>query len=234
MKCIWSIETEYEALRAGENRYVLDDGEIAWIPFSGMRETDKIVFQYLPIEKRTGARIETLPPKTGVFETSQPVFYDQKTYRFGSKIVRSETIGGQIIECREAGELVWKFRHRAYLYTDIIEKNGCIIFGTDGMGSRLYCVDLQTGHTVSETKTHFSGFYDHHGFEWYNGKLVVYGKGTLALLDPFTGEFADEWKIPTRYPYRSFLRVINDYAYCCVLTKTNRATVFCVALSRAV
>ena len=162
------------------------------------------------------------------------VFYDRKEYTFGNKVLRAKRFinkESHVIECICEGKTLWEMRHWAYLCTEIIEKNGCVIFGTDGMGGRLYCVSLETGQVLSETKTHFSGFYDFRGFNWHNGNIVVYGKGTLCVINPFTGEVVDEHKIPSQFLYRSFLKVLNGKAYACVTTNSNAATLFCFKLS---
>ena len=186
---------------------------------------------YIELDKSNGVVASDVPQKMKIFDLPEQQRYDNRQFVFDNKIIKSKSVGGKIIECLENGKNIWQFKHWAYLYTDIIEKNGCIIFGTDGMGSRLYCLDIQTGKILSETKTHFSGFYNYKGFNWHKENIVAYGKNSIIVINPFSGEILDEHKIPSKYPYRSFLQVINGYAYCCVLTNDNRPTIFCFALN---
>lgn len=231
MEMLWTIETKYETFNAREYNEISVDGDIVYLPYSGEKEGDTRRINYIAVDKSTGRRIESIPIKVEAVVPPEVISYGQKKYVFGDKEIRVTGAMARI-ECYQNDKLRWKFNAWAYLYTDIIEKNGCIVFGTDGMGGRLYCLDIETGRAVSETKTHFSGFYDFREFNWHKGNIVVYGKGTLVVVDPFTGEIVDEHKIPAKkYPYRSFLKVINGYAYCCVTTDDNRHSVICFALN---
>lgn len=55
-----------------------------------------------------------------------------------------------IMECRseKSGELVWKLRLTAYLYTEIEEQDGILYFGTAGKGGRFYAVSLEEGNVL--------------------------------------------------------------------------------------
>ncbi|MDE7336861.1 MAG: hypothetical protein K2N32_01970 [Clostridia bacterium] len=232
MKLLWKCEPSRSLLIGSTYNSlnkIIDCNDYIYVPSEATVVNNKAQISYVKIDKLNGSSYAT--EKIEVFDLPpHKLYYDAKDYILGNKIIKSKAMGGRTIECFENGTEIWKFKHWAYLYTDIIEKDGCIIFGTDGMGSRLYCLDIQTGKVLSETKTHFSAFYDYNGFNWHNGNLVVYGKGSLLILNPFTGEVIDEHKIPTKYLYRSFLQVINNYAYCCVRTNNNQPTVLCFAI----
>ena len=230
MKLLWTLDTEFSHFNCDGHNFIIDDGDSVFIPYSGTKDSKKIKIEYIQIDKNTYKPVSDASRRVETFDVVPHIFYEDKNYVFGNRIIKSKENSGRIIECLEDGKVIWQFKHWAYLYTDILEKNGCAIFGTDGMGGRLYCLDVNTGKIISETKTHFSGLYEYNGFNWHNGNLVLYGKGTLAVLNPFSGEIIDEYKIPSKYLYRSFLQVIDGYAYCCVLTDHNQSTVFCFEL----
>lgn len=233
MEFLWSKTTEYSAGDFGAHDALFVNGNTVYVPFRSVTENFQREIEFSALNAYTGAPMANTPPRKKIvaLPTSR-VSYEQKEYPFEpfDMTVRSKSVGGHIIEAYRNRRPLWRFKHWAYLYTDMIEKNGCLIFGTDGMGSRLYCVDILTGALVSETKTHYTGFYDFRAFNWHEDSLVVYGKNALTVLDPFTGKTVDEHKIPARYPYRSLLQVINGLAYCRVLTDDNTPTWLCFKL----
>lgn len=227
MKLLWTLDTQYDAFNTSNFNHIIDDGDTVFIPYSGIIQDGKIQINFVKVDKQSG-KIDYAPQRQETYSLFPSISYSKKNYVFADKIIKYKS--EHYIECIENGKALWQFKHWAYLYTDIIEKNNCVIFGADGMGGRLYCLDIDTGKLLSETKTHFSCFYDYVGFNWYGDNLVLYGKGTLTVLNPFTGEIIDEHKIPSIYPYRSFLKVIDGYAYCCVQTDSNDASVLCFEL----
>ena len=228
MKLLWTVDTQYDSFCCEKYNHIIDSDGVVLIPFCGTERDKKITIEYIQIDKKTGRRIDCIPQRIETFDLIHDTLNSEKTYNIGNKIIKS--ISEHYIECLENQKSIWKFKHWAYLYTEIIEKNNCVIFGTDGMGSRLYCLDTETGKLMSETKTHYSGFYDYNGFNWFGDNMVVYGKDTLIVLNPFTGDIVDEHKIPSKYLYRSFLQVIDNYAYACVLTNSNQPTIMCFQL----
>ena len=215
-----------------ENEYgtIVDYGDAVLLPYSSDKKDNSVTVKYITVDKTTGQRIKNTPFKTENVPVPASVCYD-KRWIFGDKEIRCNT-NERFIKCWSNDNILWKFTTWAWLYTEIIEKNGCIIFGTDGMGGRLYCLELETGKLISETKTQHSAFYDFRGFNWYNDNVVVYAKGVLAVVNPFTGEVVDNHKIPTKYPYRGLLKVLNGYAYCYVMTDNNHYSVICFVLDK--
>lgn len=49
---------------------------------------------------------------------------------------------------RNSGEILWRTKIGAYLYTEIKAENGVLYFGTDGNGGRFWTVNLSDGRTV--------------------------------------------------------------------------------------
>lgn len=236
MKLLWTIDLGYMPFALCKSGYYefgkfVDNGNTVLLPCSSHEKGNSIIIQYITVDKTTGQRVESIPIKT----ESAPVLKRnisnlEKWWDFGDKDVRCLTYG-RFIEGWRNDKKLWKFTTWAWLSTEVIEKNSCIIFGTDGMGGRLYCLELETGKVISEIKTQHSAFYDFYGFNWHNGNLVVYAKDAVAVVNPFTGEIVDAHKIPSKkYPYRSFLKVVNGYAYCCVTTDRNEYSVMCFDL----
>lgn len=111
------------------------------------------------------------------------VYNDSKTYTFGDYAVRMAS--QFIMECRSqtSGEVIWKLKLSAYLYTEIDERNGILYFGTAGNGGRFYGVSLVDGSIVFNYNTGGTV-----RFAWYKGNpLLTNRKGRPVLLNPEDG-----------------------------------------------
>ncbi|MDR2920339.1 MAG: hypothetical protein LBV72_13375 [Tannerella sp.] len=111
------------------------------------------------------------------------IYNDSKTYTFGDYAVRMAS--QFIMECRShtSGEIVWKLKLSAYLYTEIDERNGILYFGTAGNGGRFYGVSLADGSIVFNYNTGGTV-----RFVWYkNNPLLADRKDRPVLLNPEDG-----------------------------------------------
>ena len=96
---------------------------------------------------------------TNLVEIGQPpepvamIYNDRKVYRFGDLEVYMHS--PFIMACRNicSGEICWKMKIGAYLYTEVKEENGIIYFGTDGKGGRFFAVNLSDGSIVYSYNT---------------------------------------------------------------------------------
>ncbi len=89
------------------------------------------------------------------------------------------------------GEILWEEKHQGYRYTPFEVKNGCVIFGTAGMGGGLYCYDLQNGTQRIALRTLGTTRY-----VWIGDCIACKGdKGQLILVNPFTGKIIDELQL---------------------------------------
>jgi hypothetical protein len=116
-------------------------------------------------------------------EPIQMIYSDGKTYTFGDLAVRMAT--QFMMECRSqtSGELVWKLKLSAYLYTEVEERNGILYFGTAGNGGRFYGVSAADGSVVFDYNT--GGTVN---FAWYKGDVLLSDKkGQPVLLNPRDG-----------------------------------------------
>ena len=230
MKLLWIIDLGYRPFNKGEFGNIVDNGDTVLLPCSSEEKDNSILVKYITVNKTTGQLIENAPIKTETVPVRKEYISFEKRWTFDGKDISCNTYG-RFIEGLRNDKKLWKFTTWAWLSTEVIEKDGYIIFATDGMGGRLYCLELATGKVISETKTQHSAFYDFRGFNWHKGNLVIYAKDKVAVVNPFTGEIIDEHKISSRkYPYRSFMTVINGYAYCCVMNDPNEYSVMCFAL----
>lgn len=89
------------------------------------------------------------------------------------------------------GGVLWGEKHQGYRYTSFEVKNGCVIFGTAGMGGGLYCYDLQSGIKKIALRTLGTTRY-----VWV-GELIACrsDNGRLILVNPFAGEVVDELRL---------------------------------------
>jgi hypothetical protein len=116
-------------------------------------------------------------------EPVEKIHSDGKTYVFGDYTVR---MASQFtVECasRTTGEVIWKLRLTAYLYTDIEEKNDMLYFCTAGKGGRFYGVSLRDGRVLFACDTGGTV-----RCVWCGeNALVIDRKGDIVRLDSKTG-----------------------------------------------
>lgn len=118
-------------------------------------------------------------------ERSPMVFNDAKTYTFGELEVAIPKKSTRKLVCKHkhSGETVWEFHFVAYLYTEIIEREGILYFGTSGWGGHFYGVRLADGALVLDINTRGT---EH--FTVHEGKIYMVGEGCgLLRYDPASG-----------------------------------------------
>ncbi len=123
------------------------------------------------------------------------------------------------------GEVLWEEKHQGYRYTPFEVKNGCVIFGTAGMGGGLYCYDLQSGTNKIALRTRGTTRY-----VWVGEYIACRGdKGQLLLVNPFAGEVVDEIRLDGMLTDESGITVGNNQI--CVVgfcKKSQSSTVYLV------
>ena len=79
--------------------------------------------------------------------TSDFKFYDNSlrssTYIFGDYAIFYDDI--YKYTCKKNDSLLWQFKAKGYLYTNIELNNKTLLFGTDGRGGHFYGVDIESG-----------------------------------------------------------------------------------------
>ncbi|AGT44873.1 PQQ-binding-like beta-propeller repeat protein [Treponema pedis] len=91
---------------------------------------------------------------TSLVEIGQPpmpiarIYNDRKIYPFGNVEVYMHS--PFMMACRNScsGEILWKTKIGAYLYTEVKAESGILYFGTDGKGGKFWAVNLLDGSTV--------------------------------------------------------------------------------------
>lgn len=177
---------------------------------------------YVRFEKTTG-KYEILKER----KDYTPVQRLPLTYALGDKTI--ERNYGRTLFCKDkSGDLIWKFTHWAYLYTEIAEKDGCIYFGTGGMGARFYCLNLETGEKIYEIKAFDTPAYAIAGFEKPQNKLALFtAKNEITIFGKDNADILDKYKISKEFVFPRFLKIVGDRLYACVMDKQNRPTLLC-------
>lgn len=151
------------------------------------------------------------------------LYNSEKEYKFDNIIIKVKS--GYCLHCIDYdGNELWKFRHHAWLYSEVERKGEYVIFATNGNGRRLYCLELETGKLVSEIQT-----VNGEDYQWINEELmVVHSKNDLLIYNPFTGMVVDSFKRPNKHQYNNLLKVIDNKIYTIYYSDGNRSTVYCL------
>ena len=138
------------------------------------------------------------------------IYNDSKVYRFGETEVYMHS--PFIMACRNigSGEIIWKTKIGAYLYTEVKEENGIIYFGTDGNGGKFFSVNLSDGSMAYSYNTRGTS-----NFIFYKDYVLLSNeKDKPVLLNRKDGtvfraiEF-DSYKIPV---YQQMI-IVKDTLY---------------------
>lgn len=224
MKLLWSTNIIESPMISGCEYDFIDNKNELILPcskISRMRET----YHLLRFDKSKGTYKDDIVHKLkdARRSTNLSILYEEKALCIGSKIIRSKN--SYFVECIENRSQIWQIRHRGFLFTDFIERNGCVIFGTDGWGGGLYSIELNTGNVLCDLNTGGTTFYD-----WHNGDIVLFAKNKLLKINPFTSRIIDEHPISKKFPYHTVIKVIDDYVYGVVFTNDNQGAVLCLEL----
>jgi outer membrane protein assembly factor BamB len=117
---------------------------------------------------------------------------------FGDYIVKKST--EYSILCEKNEKMIWSFKHGvSFLYTNIIKRNGIILFGTSGNGGHFYALKLNTGEIVCDI--------NNRGCEHFGIKgSAVYLKnnnGNLICVNPIKNIVLEELKLKNKMDYYS-------------------------------
>ena len=78
-------------------------------------------------------------------------YYVEAAYDLGEYRIEHKGNCGYV--CKAKGIPIWEFRGRAYLYTDMVQWNNRVFFGTAGNGGYFYVLDLESGQNLVSIKT---------------------------------------------------------------------------------
>lgn len=78
-------------------------------------------------------------------------YYVEEAFDFGK--CRIEHKGNCGYVCKTNGIPMWEFRGKAYLYTDIVQWNNRVFFGTAGNSGYFYVLDIESGKNLVSIKT---------------------------------------------------------------------------------
>lgn len=88
---------------------------------------------------------------TEIGQSPEPIaqiYNDSKVYPFGDLEVYMHSPFIMACRNRRSGQIMWKTRLGAYLYTEVKAENGILYLGTDGNGGRFFAVNLADGNIV--------------------------------------------------------------------------------------
>jgi hypothetical protein len=223
MKLVWSTKIKNSPWSGECENNFIDKGNEIILPCDVIL-SKKETIRALIFDKKTGIYKDRIikTPTNILLERQNRISPDKKEYRYGNKIFRSKN--AYCIECVENGKQIWQVKHSAsWLYTDIVIKNGCALWGTT---NGIYCAEIETGKLLCHIKdSHSSGTYD-----WYFDNVVTFSKDKIVKINPFTAEIIGEYKFERNHPYHTVIKVIDNFAYAVIFTNDNQATVLCLQL----
>lgn len=112
-----------------------------------------------------------------------PTYPDSRDHIFGDFVIRMASPFVMVCRSQASGQMIWKLRLTAYLYTEVEERNGILYFGTAGKGGRFYGVSLADGHILFDYNTRGTV-----NFLWYeNHILLADSQNKPVLIDPTNG-----------------------------------------------
>ena len=86
--------------------------------------------------------------KTRVFREKH---FEEDNFEFNDYCISHKGTSGY--RCTKLGKHLWDFQGRAYLYTEIIQYQKYVFFGTGGHGGYFYVLELDTGKVIASLKT---------------------------------------------------------------------------------
>ena len=145
-------------------------------------------------------------------------------YDFGNKYIKYNQ--RTTIECfdKTLDNKIWQKTFKGFIYTEIELKNKCILFGTAGKGGAFYCINLDTGQTLTE---HINS--DSSNYEWQNNSVILKDKkGNIQQINPFTGEILQSLILKDKLFYAPIL-AYKQYIFTTVYNKkSNSGRLICV------
>lgn len=149
-----------------------------------------------------------------------------KTYTFGD--MKIHMASSFIMECwsEKSGELIWKLKLTAYLYTEIEEKGEILYFGTAGKGGRFYGVTLTDGNVLFNYDTGGTVHY-----VWHEGNVLLANrKGKPILLNSQNGSLEGEFEFGKFKITTDQYMMITDGGLYAVAERANKMYAVCVDL----
>jgi len=123
--------------------------------------------------------------------------------------------------CTKAGEAIWEFIGKAYLYTDICRWNDRVYFGTAGRGGYLYVLDINTGDPIASIKTGGTACIAQMGHLCFvTSKSKKQNSSILLCLDLRDGSVVHELALHGGVTENSKLQIIGQQLH--IVTFENR------------
>lgn len=159
---------------------------------------------------------------------NHPEFAVKSKYYFADKYLVYNQRSTLVCFDAVTHEKKWTATIKGFLYTDIELVNNCLLFGTAGKGGAFYCIDLLTGHILTE---HING--DASSYAWQNSSVILKDKkGNIQEIDPFKATVLQTLILNDKLFYAPIL-VDKQYIYTTAYNKkSNSAQLICLRNSR--
>ena len=113
--------------------------------------------------------------------------------------------------CEKDGVKIWDFSGRAYLYTDILQWNNRVYFGTAGQGGYFYILDLESGQPILSLRT--GGTVDIKRRGAYCYLYAGKQKPQVVCVDLASGKVCDSADLPGKLSGYDVLGFHDDKLY---------------------
>jgi hypothetical protein len=148
-------------------------------------------------------------------------------YEIDNKIVKYN--GKKLLSCinKLDGNELWKISLVGYLYTKIECKNGHIFFGTAGMGSVLYTIELETG-IIKRNDNNVKAVH----YSWYYDTIILSDKkGNIQKINPYTNEVIENYKIKGwKLSDYSPIKIYDNKIFTIVYEKNHKGKIVCIKI----
>ena len=156
----------------------------------------------------------------------EPYFYSDHIFHLPPYEIRHK--GEFSYVCSREGRPVWSFRTRGYLYTDMVQYDDAVVFGTAGMGGHFIALRLSDGSPIFDVNTKGTSHYVHRENTFY-----TYAGGTNGLLAVSLHGTSETLPLPGVTGHDCPLYLDHDRILClsCIKKKDRYTTVYLNAVA---
>ena len=147
-----------------------------------------------------------------------PYHFERDDFVFGDYTISHSGEWGSV--CHKNNQQLWKRSLKGYLYTDMIQNQGNVTFGTSGQGGHFYSVNIDTGETVFDFNTKgTSKFFDVNGNFYF---CSTDQKTTQILKIDYNGTILETIEVEGKYYDGECLFDLCDDLLCVMTLKKSR------------
>ena len=207
-KYLYDFSNDGKILLSDEWHYFIDNGLIIYIGKYLRILEDKIILE------------NTYPKNIMHKNLSHEYIFDEIIIKYN---------GEKKLYCinKSNGKELWNITLIGYLYTEIEYKDGNIIFGTSGMGSVLYTIELESGIIKRNDNNARASRYS-----WYNDTIILPDKkGNIQIVNPYANETIDNYKIKNgKLTDYSPIKIYENKIFTIAFNNKNRGKIVCIKI----